>query len=277
MLAGAGVLAIVSVGTAHDFWIVPDAFQVAANSVLSVRTVTGTRFPESESPVSPARVAEARILGATQAADDSLGDFAVMGKSLVIRHRPVGNGQRVIAMALQASTRAIAGEAFARYLRVEGAPALADKFSREVSNVADSIEMRSAKYAKTLVQVGSGGARAFAREAGHPVEFVPVSDPAALRAGDTLALKVLARGQLLAGASVHAGRAADAGEQPPPDLLLTAGPDGVVRLPINHDGIWNVRTANTVRSTESRASARPLWDVAWATFVFRVDSTSEAH
>ncbi len=58
---------------AHDFWIVPNAFQVAAGSALSLRSVTGT--------------------------------------SLLIRHRPASAGQRVVAASLVPSSRRLSGDA----------------------------------------------------------------------------------------------------------------------------------------------------------------------
>lgn len=277
LLGAMGVIVSATVAVAHDFWIVPDAFQVTSGSEVTVHTVSGTRFPASGSPVSPATVAEARILGATRSTDDSLGDFAVAGKSLVVRHRPAGDGERVIVMALRPATRAMTVEALGRYLTLEGAPTLAERVAETGGNPADSVVMRSAKYAKTIVDVGSGGPRAFAREAGHPVEFIPLSDPAALHEGDTLALRVLAHGRPLRGASVHVGRPTNDAAQPAaPDTVLTAGTDGSVRLAVSQQGLWNVRTANATRAAGLEGTGRSTWEVAWTTFVFRVASPAHS-
>lgn len=265
-LALAAVFAGATTVSAHDFWVVPDAFSVAASSDLTARTVTGTRFPASESAVTPERIADARILASAASGDEPLRDFTISGKSLFIRHRPVGEGQRVIALTLAPATRRMTSDAFLSYLRLEGAAELADRYARERQTSHDSVIMRSTKSAKTLVNVGTGGPRAFRRAAGQPLELVPLGDPLAVRAGDTLAVRVLAGDRPLADAVVHAGRAARDGEAPVPDLALTTDGAGVVRLPLGSAGLWNLRTAHTAAA--SAPAVPPTWDLWWATLVF---------
>lgn len=128
-----GIVAMLTTAplAAHDFWIVPDAFQISPAGPLAVRMVTGTAFPTSESVVAADRIADARILGAAPAADEPLRDFAVSGKSLRIQHRPTTSGQRVVVAALVPSMRRMSSEGFARSLRLEGAADLADRNARE--------------------------------------------------------------------------------------------------------------------------------------------------
>ena len=105
VLAGIAIALTAGILSAHDFWIVPDAFQVAAGGTLDVRGQTSTRFPTSLSAVTPERVAEARLIGAST--DERLTEISTSGKSLLIRHRPTTPGQRIVAVALVArSTRA---------------------------------------------------------------------------------------------------------------------------------------------------------------------------
>ena len=112
ILAAGALLASAATLYGHDFWLVPDAFQIAEGAAIAVRGQTSSRFPTSEAAVALDRVAEARLLS------------------------------------------------------------------------ADGV----------VVEVG-GGARAFARTAGHPLEFVPLSDPSALRAGERAAFRLLYRGR----------------------------------------------------------------------------------
>ena len=249
--------------SAHDFWIVPDAFQVASGGELSLRTVTGVKFPASESAVAANRIARMRVLAATPAGDAPLTGFTVSGKSLVVQHRPTGAGQRVIEAALVPSVRRMSGDGFARYLRLEGAAALADRYAGEGRLPADSIDMRSAKFAKTVVEVGMGGPRAYSRVAGHPIEIVPLSDPSTARRGDTLSMRIMWQGRPLAAAHVHAGVAGAANDSTEPDLSLISDTDGVIRLTLHRGGLWNVRA-----SFAAPASTPLTWDVAWATIVF---------
>ena len=258
LLLGAGAV------SAHDFWLVPDAFQVASGDALLVKGQTGTQFPGSISAVTADRIADARILSAT--GEDPLREFSVVGKSLVIAHRPTTEGERVIVLSLQPRTSRQSAAGFKRYLALEGAADVVARYERNGTLPTDSVTMRAGKYAKTLVQVGAGGPRAFSRTAGHPLEFVPLTATATLRAGDTARVRVLFRGTPLAGAHVHAG-VAPANESVPrePDASLMSDAAGIVLVPILRSGLWNLRTGFAA-PTEGAVAGE--WDVDWATFVF---------
>ena len=108
--------------SAHDFWIVPNAFAVSAGASLEVRGQTSVRFPTSGSAVTPERVAEARVIGASS--DDRISDLSVAGKSLLLKHRPAAAGQRVVTVALATRTSRAAPAGLKRYIGLEGAPEL---------------------------------------------------------------------------------------------------------------------------------------------------------
>lgn len=248
---------------AHDFWIVPNAFWVAPGSVIDVRGQTGMSFPASVSAVAPARVVEAKAM--TAQGSEPLGGFTQAGTSLLVSHRPRREGQHVIALALAGRVTRQSAEGFSRYLELEGASNLVALYSRQGLLPKDSISMRSTKFAKTIVEVGSRGARAFSTPAGHPLEIVPLTDPAAWQSGAQASFRVLFRGAPLPNAHVHAAPQRAAGDSTP-DMSLTSDARGSVRVTLDHNGLWNVRTAHTVPSTPGSGAD---WDVYWATFVFR--------
>lgn len=271
--AAFGVVVAAGTLSAHDFWLVPNPFQIAADDTIHVFGQTSSRFPTSESAVATDRVAEAKLIG--QTGETRLSNLSVAGKSLRLHARPNSAGQYVVAASLHWRSMRESAESFRRYLGLEGAPAALERIDREgLLAGRDSITRRYAKYAKTLVQVGSGGGRAFNRAAGHPLEFIPESDPAALRAGDTLTVRLLFAGRPLGAARVHAGAVAwtettltDPPRESVKDAELVAGSDGVIRIPISAGGLWNVRT---IHITQSPAGSGADWDAHWATLVFLV-------
>ena len=267
LCAVAAVLVSAAVLDAHDFWLVPDAFRVAPGQWLQVRGQTSSAFPSSEAAVALDRIADARVLGAS--GDVPLRDFSHAGTSLLVRHRPTSAGQRVVAMRLHPRFVRESAEGFRRYLVLEGAPEALERYEREGRlPTTDSITRSYAKYAKTLVEVGRGGRRAFDRVAGHPLEFVPLRDPATLRAGQALPVRLLYRGRPLGGAVFHAGFSAEGNRAAEThDQLLRTSPEGVAEVPITRPGVWNVRTLHIVPA-DPGASAD--WDVHWATLVFQV-------
>lgn len=265
VVCGGGLLiGLSAVAWAHDFWLVPDAFEIAERAELRVRGQTSSRFPTSESAVAPDRIAEARIIGATD--EERITGLSTSGTSLVLRHRPAQAGQRVIVASIAPRSVRAAGREFKRYMELEGAADLAAKYERQgLLPKADSITRRYSKYAKTIVEVGREGPRAFSRVAGQVAEFVPLRDPAALRAGDTLPIRLLYRGRPLGDTHVHAGPAADAGAAP--DLSLATDADGTVHLPVISAGLWNIRTIHIVPSPPGSGAD---WDSHFVSFVFRV-------
>ena len=249
---------------AHDFWLVPGAFPFAEGADVEVLGQTGTRFPTTESAVAVARVARAVIVD--EKGTTPITDLSHRGKSLLLRTRPASPGQRVVAVDLQPRSARQAPAGFLRYLRLEGASEAAARLERDGAlNGVDTLSRTDTKYAKALVDVGTRGPRAFTRSAGQPLEFMPQQDAATLRGGDTLRLRLVFRGQPVAGITAHAGPApADSTAKPEPDIDVTSDADGVIRLPIARTGLWNIRAIHVVQ-----AGSPASWETHWATFVFR--------
>lgn len=272
-LLSVGLAITAAVATAHDFWIIPTVFMVMGNASMEIRGHTSSKFPISLSAVTPERVAEARVIGAND--DVAMKDVTVAGKSLLLKQRPGTAGQRVVTVALVTRTTKTLPAGLKRYIALEGAPELAQRYDAEGAFVgADSLEQRTTKYAKTFVEVGMGGPRAFTKVAGHALEFVPTSDPSMVKTGRTLTVKVLFRGTPLAGAYLHAGWApeaalADSAALPAgvKDQHVVTNNDGEATIKIDHDGLWNVRTLHAAPAT---GGARG-WEVAFATVVFRTE------
>lgn len=264
VVLAAAVLLVARIADAHDFWLVPDAFQIADAGELRVLGQTSSKFPVSESAVTPDRLSEARVIGADGEA--RISDLSTAGPSLVLRHVPRGAGQRIVSVTVDWRFVRAAGSGLKRYIELEGNPALAARYEREgLLPTTDSITRRYAKHAKTFVQVGSGGPRAFERVAGHPLEFIPLNDPGALRAGDTLAVRLIYQGQPLADAHLHAGVAQEPGA--PADLSFDTDERGVARVPLAHAGLWNVRMIHVVPAPRGSGAD---WESHFATVVFRV-------
>lgn len=268
------LLGVAGVSSAHDFWLVPNAFQTAPGSTLEILGQTSSSFPTTVSAVATHRVADARLMGAH--GDERISDLSIAGKSLRLRARPAAPGQYVVAATLHWLSVRESAEGFRRYLSLEGAPDALERVDREgLLRGRDSVTRRYAKYAKSLVQVGAGGGRSFSLVAGHPLEFVPLSDPGELRAGDTLQVRLLLQGRPAASARVHAGAVQwtsplpESPHETARDVELLSDAAGVIRVPIAAPGLWNVRTLQIMQSP---SGAGTDWDAHWASLVFTVGS-----
>jgi uncharacterized GH25 family protein/ketosteroid isomerase-like protein len=274
LLAIGGLAATAS---AHDFWIIPNPFQVAAGGTLEVLGQTSTRFPSTISAVAPERIADARVVGAAGAT--RITELLPRGKSLVLRNRPSAPGQYLVTATLAPTMVRSPGAAFRRWLELEGAPGEAARLDREGAfGGTDSVSRRTVKYAKAIAQVGAGGPRMFSRPAGQALEFVLDADPATVQVGDTLSVRLVYDGRDVTTAEAHAGAAdwpiAEGAEVPEPhDVHLKANDQGILRLPITRAGVWNVRGMHVVPAAVGGGRA---WDVHWATLVFQVGTGSPA-
>jgi hypothetical protein len=251
------VCAVAATATAHDFWLVPDMFNVPHSGEIVVKGQTSSAFPTTLSAVTPDRITDARVIGAGD--EERITALSTRDNSLVLTHRPKTPGQKVVAVAVGWRHVKETAESFRKYLVAEGAGDALARFERSGQLPKADIIRRYAKYGKTLVQVGDGP-RAFERVADHPLEFIPMADPTT---AGPLQVRLTFHGKPLAGARVHAGVAPRDGK-PVKDATLMTSSDGVVSVPAG-GGLWNVRTIHVVPAP---VGADAQWDVHWATFVY---------
>lgn len=265
--AAVGVVAILCVAglaDAHDFFLVPGAFPFAGGADVEVLAHSSSRFPTSAGAVAATRIAKAVIIGSE--GETPITDMSVRGTSLVLRSRPNGTGQRIVAVDLTSRSARQTSSDLLRWLKLEGAADAAEHIEHgSALNGIDSVTRTDTKHAKTIFDVGQGGPRTFSRPSGQMIEFMPLQDPAALRAGDTFRARLQFKGAPLPNVSVHASvpAPADTAQKGEPDLHLVTDASGVVSLPVRKTGLWLIRTIHVVEA------ARGNWETHWASLVFR--------
>jgi len=271
-LLSALVLLIAVPLQAHDFWLIPLGFKVAVGAELTVLGQTSSAFPSSQSAVTVDRVATAMVVDAR--GSSAITDLAAAQTSLRLRSRPVTAGEKIVAVTIHPRSVRESSEAFQRYLVLEGAPEALERLKAEGRVPRDSVTRRYAKYAKSLVTVGTGGPAAWTRTVGHPLEFVPVGAPM-LAQDQTIAVRLVMLGKPVPHAKVHAGfvplgGAAGLNTQAGTEQVTHFETDaqGIVRVPLRSTGLWNLRTIQIV---EAAPGSGADWDTHWATLVFAVE------
>jgi hypothetical protein len=251
---------------AHDFWLIPNAFSVAPGSDVIVLGRTSSTFPTTLSAVTPDRIAHARLLLESGAED--ITSLSVQSNSLRLERKAPRVGQALVVAAILPRSVPESPESFRQYLRLEGAPEALARYEREGLLPTTDIVRRYAKYAKTLIQIGRDGPRAFGREAGHPLEFVPLSDPAAVGAGGSLRFRVQLFGRPLAGARGHASVATSAAsDRAHHEATFESDAKGEFTVALASAGLWNVRALYILPAPSGSGAD---WDVHWATFVWGI-------
>jgi hypothetical protein len=268
-IAVVGLLAVAGVAEAHDTWLLPDLFALAAGDRLELSArAGGGKFPAGSAVPLP-RVATVRLLGASS--ETRITDLAAEGGALRLRHPPTAAGQYRVVLSMTPGAIRSTPAGLLRFLRLEGGVGEAQRVERlGMVTGEDSLAFVHSVSASTVVEVGRGGPRAFNRPAGLALELLPAKDPGALAVGDTLHLRVLGDGQPVAGISVEYKPAADtltAGATPPAYTTVLAGADGIAHLPVTAAGPWIVRAAYV---SARAGSTQREYAVSRATFVWQV-------
>ena len=269
VVAAAIAIIVASTASAHDFWLIPDMFGFEKDVSVHINARSGLRFPMG-TPVQPARVAEARIIGAT--GTTKITEMAIEGTALRLHTKPSTPGQYLVVAELVSRPTRATPAGLIRFLRAEGGAAEAARLEKENAFAGhDSIAYKATSYASTILQLGNGGPRVFSKTAGFGLEFVPVNDPLSLRVGDTLRVKMIGGGKAVAGLGIDATPAADSGAQgaPAEAVSLSADANGVVHLPLTKAGPWMMRSAYAAKKN---GGAPNEWDVSRTTYVFNVQS-----
>jgi uncharacterized GH25 family protein len=191
-------LATCTAAEAHEFWLQPQHFQPEPGAPVSLSLLAGHGAERQ-----PSALPRRRILRFAAVPDSgpAIDLRPALGPRIVALAQP---GSYVLA--LETDTRAqshLPAARFNRHLRVEGLqPALAER-ERRKAQAAEGSE-RYGRCAKALMQVGQGGSgEAFTRTVGQVLEIVPEANPYARPQPAQLPLRVLYRGQPLAGATIR--------------------------------------------------------------------------
>lgn len=267
-----GSIALASVvgaasAAAHDFWIIPELFAVAADAPVLINGRQGGGDFPAGTAVQPERVVDARIIGASSST--KITSMSVEGTSLRLQQKPAASGQYLIVVGLAPRITRSTPAGLIRFLRTEGGAAEAARLEREHTLAGlDSVVFTAASYAATLAQVGKAGPRAFGKSAGLLLEFVPMNDPAHVHVGDTLHVKVLGNGVPIPNIGVDLAAGVDSAVSPTVKRIeMTADANGIAHLPLGSAGPMMLRSAHAGRKVGGTPTE---WDVSRTTYVFNV-------
>lgn len=213
----AALLLAVSPVLAHDMWITLDNPQV--DKPLHIVAGYGHTFPDDEG-TDKERLTPAYVLG-------SRGEVAAKpGQGLdFVTVKPLPAGSYLV----------VGGRSAQWYSKTpEGYKDLPKSKCPEALKC-----LRSAKYAKAVLNLG-GAAGDVSRPVGQTLEVVPLANPAALKPGGELPVKVLFEGKPLANAEVFASFAGFSGRKNTFAFFSKTDNEGMAWVKPWHPGLWMV-------------------------------------
>lgn len=250
---------------ADETWLQPEQAAVTPGARLALDLTKGDGFNGPEGVVLPERVA--RIIGRVGGGDVVLVGTPVAGeKSLRFEVTLPRPGVAVLGVELKPRVLELEPEKIEPYFRMLHAGGDLRALWNEVPEPRRWREA-SMTHAKAFARVGepAAGEQSWTQPLGLALEIMPERDPTALRAGDTLPIRVLRRGAPFPGfvlAFVSAGgtrehvRATDA--------------EGRAAAKLDVAGLWLVHGADLRRATVNERE----WDSDFTTMVIEVGAAA---
>jgi len=242
---------------AHEFWIEPATYRPDPDRTLQVRLRVGDGYPGETYPRNPKHLKSFALHTAGKRRDIP----GAAGSDPAGSVRLDGPGAHLLGYTSFPSRIELPAEKFEAYLKEEGL----EHVSRRRAERGESAEPGRELYArccKALLLVPGGRSDGFDRILGHTLELVPERDPASVRAGEELPVRLLHEGVPKKGALVRAFPR-DRGSPP---LLARTDDRGRVRLRLPRGGVWMVSTIHMQRARPGRDVE---WESLWASLTFR--------
>jgi uncharacterized GH25 family protein len=261
---GAAVAAIVlllvaAAAIAHETWLVPGRFAVAAGAELRFDLSSGMEFPELDHAIKPERVESSGCRLAMKTTSPLAA--APADKSLRFTVRLVGTGTATVWVTLKPRMIELTEKQVTEYFDEIGASAAVRKAWSEGGPGRRWRELYT-KHAKTIVRVGAlADDRSWREPVGQRLEIVPESDPTALRAGDKLLVRVLKDGKPIAGFAVNPIH-----DRKHIDGPRLTGEDGRVSVELTSSGRWLLSGTDLRRSSRENVD----WESDFATLTLEV-------
>jgi uncharacterized GH25 family protein len=247
---------------AHDYWLEPESFFVAASDTVAVRMHVGEALKsEAERPFQKKPTLKFQLFSAKETLD--LLPFGKEDKTPVVTLTPKAAGTYLIAMERDAQFIKLDAKKFNDYLAEEGLDAVLEQRRKAGEDKAEGRE-RYRRYLKSIIQAGDKPDDTYKKVLGQKLEIVPQSNPAALKAGDSLVVQVLFDGKPLAGARLSAHVRSDGKVE---TQKVVTSKEGTATVKIDRAGTWLLRLVHMRRAADDKEAD---WESFWASCSFGV-------
>ena len=260
-IVGLGLIgALTSPASAHEFWMLAQPSSVAPGGATRLSLNVGEYFTGDVVAFSIQYVAALRHIAAGVDQDllSRVAKTATVGEFPIRLEKP---GTHLFAYDSHPNRITLGGEKFHAYLHDEGMDEIVQQ--REAAGTgATPARERYRRYVKTLVEVGGKSDQSFAVRTGQRFEIVPINDPLAAAAGDTLKFSLLFEQKPLANALVKAWY--HNGEQ---TVMIRARTDEAGKFAFNlpYAGSWMLSVVHMIPTTDSTEDD---WDSLWGNLTF---------
>ncbi len=256
------ILIVAATVSAHDFYILPDQFNLRNRAQLQVAFHNGDSFPESEVSPALARLKDAQLSSAR--GTDTVEGLRVDGKRAVGAVRvSQANGEFLLSARTIPNFIELAPDKFLEYIKEEGLTSIINWRSQHNESSKPGRE-RYSKFAKSLLVSGTPD-DFYKRVIGFPIEIVPEANPYTLRPGASLPVHVIFRGKPAAGLQLEAAWAGNGKHKT--TVIGRTDATGRISVLLSEGGKWRLHTLAMERCAEPAVAD---WESFWASFTFEI-------
>jgi uncharacterized GH25 family protein len=257
-----GLAVLFASAGAHDLFLKFNSYYLAPNQSVEVRLLNG-EFHHSANSVERDRMRDVSVIAPSGVTHPPLDNWRNAGTETMLRFATQEPGTYVVATSIKPRELAMKAAEFNRYLQLEG---VNDTYLERQKNnqLNEASNERYSKHVKAIFQVGEARTDTFQKALGYPVEIIPLQNPYALKAGDTLTVRCLKDGQPLAHQSVLYGWQTRSG--PAATRKARADAQGIVPIKLGATGVWYVKFINMTRVNEAKVN----YESKWASLTFLI-------
>lgn len=249
---------------AHDLFLKLNVYFVAPGDKVAIKILNGS-FQESEGAVNFARLANVSVVSPSGArTNPKEADFTKNDKTSFLNLQPAEEGNYVAGLSTMTREIDLKAKDFNEYLIEDGIPdTLADR--KRKKELTKDVRERYSKHVKIIFQAGGKQSDNYKTALGYPVEIVPVTNPYALKAGDTFEFQCLKDGKALANQFVMTGYEGKDGKIVASENVRT-DKNGFAKIKLAAAGLWYVRFINMAKLSEPKIN----YESKWATLTFEI-------
>lgn len=246
----------------HELFLKTENYFLNPNQATELFLFNGS-FDNSENVITRDRIVDAKIIAADDLITPATSDYYDKGEITFLKFETKSAGTYVAGISTLPRMIDLNAEDFKDYLIHEGLLDMADE--RKEKGIEDqAAREKYSKHVKCLLQVGDTKSEHYSTAMGYPIEFVPMTNPYALSAGDALPCQLLVKGKPLKNIAVRSGYKKD-GKMYSNEMVRT-DEKGICEIPISSTGLWYVATIHMEESSEGEVD----YESNWATLTFDV-------
>lgn len=263
ILLALGIILSAAPVLAHDYWLLPEKFQVEPGQPVNVRLYLGEDLkPEEERPYEKNRTPYFQLIGPQEPQD--LTPALTDNQKPLTTLTPTEPGSYLLVLDRNASTITLPAKKFNAYLKYEGLTDILQQRTQAKQSKKTGRE-RYSRSIKSVLQVGDTVTDTPLQTLNRPIEIIPQQNPITLKPGNSLGLQVLFEGQ-----PIPQRRVTFIHQTGKKSLRQTAITDaeGKVSFKIPVAGVWMVQLVHMRACTENCKDID--WESFWSTLTFNV-------